>query len=248
MKIGIIGGSALQKIEELQSTWKQMVNTPYGSPSCPVTFGSMSGNEIVFLPRHGISHTIAPHEVNYRANLYALKQLEVTHVIAVATVGGISEQMAPLKLVFPDQIIDYTYSRHHTFHENQDERVNHIDFTRPYDEALRQQMIRSAQGLGLDIVEHGTYGATQGPRLETAAEIQRLARDGCDVVGMTGMPEAALARELGLNYACLGLIVNRAAGIEPDKLISFDEIEKNLEAGMQSIIKLLADVLPTLNK
>jgi 5'-methylthioinosine phosphorylase len=245
MRIGIIGGSALSHIN-IENTWRQMVNTPYGSPSCPVTFGQCAGNEIVFLPRHGMSHTIAPHEVNYRANLSALHQLEVTHVIAAAAVGGISENMAPMKLVFPDQVIDYTYSRKHTYHERDHGHVNHVDFTDPYDEHIRKQLIRSAESLSLQHVTSGTYGATQGPRLETAAEIQRLKRDGCDVVGMTGMPEAALARELGLKYATCGLVVNWAAGIGPERTISINQIEQNLKSGSDTIMQLLYDALPKL--
>jgi len=245
MRIGIIGGSALSRIE-LDNNWRQMVNTPYGAPSCPVTFGNCAGNEIVFLPRHGMSHTIAPHEINYRANIYAMKQLEVTHMIAIAAVGGISENMAPMTLVFPDQIIDYTYSRNHTYHTRDSGRVNHVDFTYPYDESMRQLLVRSSQELGIEYVDRGTYGATQGPRLETAAEIQRLARDGCDMVGMTGMPEAVLARELDLKYATCGLVVNWAAGVGPDSVVSIAEIERNLKAGSDTILKVLQHALPRL--
>jgi len=247
MKIGIIGGSALSHIDTLESPHREMVSTPYGSPSCPVTFGSMAGNEIAFLPRHGFGHTIAPHNVNYRANVYALKQLGITHIIGIAAVGGITENMAPLKLVFPDQIIDYTYSRKHTFQNGDDKKIVHVDFTYPYDEQLRTDMIDTARSLDLSFEPSGTYGATQGPRLETAAEIRRLKNDGCDVVGMTGMPEAALARELEMKYACCGLVVNWAAGIDSDTTISFDDIESNLKSGMHTILELLTDVLPKMH-
>ncbi len=248
MRIGIIGGSALGRMDSLESAYREMVSTPYGAPSCPVTFGKMAGNEVVFLPRHGSGHTIPPHEINYRANIYALKQLGVTHIIAAAAVGGIGDNMLPLKLVFPDQIIDYTWSRQHTFHDSQDQRVRHVDFTFPYDETLRQHMITAAQQLELAFEVRGTYGATQGPRLETAAEIARMKRDGCDIVGMTGMPEAVLARELDMKYACCALVVNRAAGTEQDKIISMQEIEANLKAGMKTTLHLLEKVLPVMTE
>ncbi len=248
MRIGIIGGSALGRIDTLESVHREMVNTPYGAPSCPLTFGKMAGNEVVFLPRHGSGHTIAPHQVNYRANLYALKQLEVTHVIGAAAVGGISDNMAPMKLVFPDQIIDYTWGRQHTFHDGQSQRVHHVDFTYPYDETMRQQMIAAASELGLAFESRGVYGATQGPRLETAGEIQRMKRDGCDIVGMTGMPEAVLARELEMKYACCALVVNWAAGVQQGNTVSIHEIEANLKAGMDTTLKLLAQVLPAMTE
>lgn len=246
MRIGIIGGSALARIDTLQSVHREMVSTPYGAPSCPVTFGNMAGNEIVFLPRHGSKHNIAPHEINYRANIYALKQLGVTHIIGAGAVGGISERMSPLKLVFPDQIIDYTSARDHTFHDGQSQQVRHVDFTFPYDEAMRQQMIAAADRLGLAYEPQATYGVTQGPRLETAAEIRRMQRDGCDIVGMTGMPEAVLARELEMQYACCALVVNRAAGTDHGRMVSMEEIEANLQAGKQTTLKLLTQVLPTM--
>lgn len=245
MKIGIIGGSALKQLESLQSPYREMVNTPYGAPSCPLTFGTIAGNEVVFIPRHGFGHTIPPHKVNYRANIYALKQLGVTHVIGVGAVGGISEKMAPLQLVIPDQIIDYTGSRKHTFQGNREDKVKHIDFTWPYDSFVREQLIVAAQQQALEHIPQGTYGVTQGPRLETAAEIQKLKRDGCDIVGMTGMPEAALARELDMRYACCALVVNWAAGVK-DTPVTIAEIEQNIKLGMHSIQSLLMTVLPEL--
>ena len=245
MRIGIIGGSALSRLQ-LDDSSKRMLNTPYGAPSCPVTFGKCAGNDIVFLPRHGMSHTIAPHEINYRANIYALAQLEVTHIIAISAVGGITDKMSPMKLVIPDQIIDYTYSRKNTYHEPGDGPVDHVDFTYPYDEPTRQHLIRSCSELGIDHAGHGTYGATQGPRLETAAEIRRLKQDGCDIVGMTGMPEAVLARELGIRYTTISIVVNWAAGVLPDTIISLDEIHENLRSGNERIMRLLSHALPAL--
>lgn len=248
MKIGIIGGSALSNIDTLKSPHREMVSTPYGAPSCPVTFGSMAGNDIVFLPRHGFGHTIAPHNVNYRANVYALKQLGISHIIGVGAVGGITASMSPLKLVFPDQIIDYTYSRKHSYQNGDDKKIVHVDFTYPYDEQLRANMITAAETRGLAYENAGTYGATQGPRLETAAEIRKLKNDGCDIVGMTGMPEAILARELDMRYACCALVVNWAAGIEAGKTISFEDIESNLDTGMATILELLSEVLPAMHE
>ena len=247
-KIGVIGGSGLGKIENLDVTHREMVNTPYGSPSCPVAFGGMGDEEIIFIPRHGIGHTISPHEINYRANIYAMKQLGVAHVIAINAVGGITDNMTPVKLVFPHQIIDYTYSRKHTFYDKNAESVVHIDFSYPYDERLRKILAESARKLSIDYETEAIYGATQGPRLETAAEIERLERDGCDIVGMTGMPEAALAREMKMSYASCSVVVNKAAGKSDGAIVSMQEIDANLKSGMQTVSQLLATALPQLSK
>lgn len=208
----IIGGSGLARIAELASPRREVVRTPFGDPSGPLTMGRLNGEDVVFLARHGYGHTIAPHEINYRANLWALKQAEVRGVVSVATVGGIGPGMEPGAIAVPDQIIDYTHGRRATFFEGPDQPVNHVDFTHPYDQPLRERLILTAAHVGVPVVGRGTYGCTQGPRLETAAEIRRLERDGCDIVGMTGMPEAVLARELDLPYAVLAVIVNHAAG------------------------------------
>lgn len=247
-KIGVIGGSGLGEIENLDVTHREMVNTPYGSPSCPVAFGSMGAEEIVFLPRHGIGHTISPHEINYRANIYALKQLGVKHVIAINAVGGVTENMTPVKLVFPHQIIDYTYSRKHTFYDKHAESVVHIDFSYPYDENLRKILIEAASKLSIEHETKGVYGATQGPRLETAAEIERMERDGCNIVGMTGMPEAALAREMKMSYASCSVVVNMAAGKGDTGIVSMHEIDLNLKSGMRSVHRLLTQALPEISK
>jgi 5'-methylthioinosine phosphorylase len=246
MKIGIIGGSGLNTIDNLEIKHRQLVNSAYGAASSPVMFGELCGSEIVFLPRHGIAHTIPPHKINYRANIAALKELGVTHIISIAAVGGITPAMSPVKLVFPDQIIDYTYSRKHTFFEDEDSSVVHIDFSYPYDETLRSVLSQSAGELKLAHESVATYGATQGPRLETAAEIARMEKDGCDIVGMTGMPEAVLARELEVEYAHCTLVVNWAAGKGDGSVVSMQEIENNLKAGSQSVLKLLSKALPKL--
>lgn len=248
-KIGVIGGSGLGEIENLDVTHREMVNTPYGPPSGPVVFGNMrGGEEIVFIPRHGMTHTIAPHSINYRANIWALKKLDVTHVIAINAVGGITTNMSPLKLVFPHQIIDYTHSREHTYFDESSGRVTHVDFTNPYNEILRQILTNVAEKSSIIHEPLAVYGATHGPRLETSAEVSRMENDGCDILGMTGMPEAALARELGIKYACCSVVVNWAAGKGGDQIISMEEIEKNVKKGMNYVHALLTQALPELTK
>jgi 5'-methylthioinosine phosphorylase len=220
-----------------------VIQTPFGELSGPVTYGEIGGREIVFLARHGYGHRIPPHKVNYRANLWALDSIGVARVIAINAVGGITLEMRPERLVIPDQIIDYTHSRPHSFFEDDLSEVVHVDFTQPYDEAMRQALIEGAQEVGTDIATRAVYGATQGPRLESAAEILRLERDGCDIVGMTGMPEAALARELELGYASVAVVANWAAG-KHEGPITMDEIEDRLKRGMIQVKALFEHVLP----
>ncbi|MGE5337423.1 MAG: S-methyl-5'-thioinosine phosphorylase [Gemmatimonadota bacterium] len=208
----IIGGSGLAKLSTLARTRRQVMRTPYGEPSGALTFGELAGREVVFLARHGYGHTIAPHEINYRANIWALKELQVDGVLAVASVGGIRADFGPGALVVPDQIIDYSHSRKATFYEGADAPVTHVDFTWPYAQRIRRLLLDAAARCGEAVADGGVYACTQGPRLETAAEIERIARDGGDLVGMTGMPEASLAREAGLEYATLCVVVNHAAG------------------------------------
>lgn len=210
--VGIIGGTGLTRLENLQLTETRIFETPYGSPSSELAFGKVLGQDVVFLARHGSQHTIPPHRVNYRANIWALKQAGVKHIIAVAAVGGITERMEPEAIVVPDQIIDYTYGRSQTFFEDELEFVTHVDFSYPYNAHLRDVLLKSAEQLAIPVVDGATYAATQGPRLESAAEILKLQHDGCDIVGMTGMPEATLARELELAYATCALVVNWGAG------------------------------------
>lgn len=242
-ELAIIGGSGLTTLKNLEIQRREVMRTPYGEPSGPLLVGTLCRKEVVFIPRHGHGHTIPPHMVNYRANLWALKETGVHSVIAIASVGGIREDMEPGRLAFPNQIIDYTWSRKHTYFETDLSHVTHIDFTEPYCEKLRALLIRAARELGIQAIEEGVYGASQGPRLETAAEIDRMARDGCDLVGMTGMPEAALARELGLCYAACTVIANRAAGRGTGS-ISMEDIEGNLETGMEQVRRLLESAIP----
>jgi 5'-methylthioinosine phosphorylase len=237
-ELAIIGGTGLTKLEALKISDREIVHTPYGEPSAPLTHGNLFGRDIMFLPRHGYGHTIPPHKINFRANVWALKQAGAKYVIAVAAVGGIRSDMGPSQLVVPDQIIDYTYSRVTTFFEEGLKNVTHIDFTEPYSNALRLKLIKAAKAASLEVVDNGTYGATQGPRLETAAEINRMEKDGCDIIGMTGMPEAALAREVGLEYATCAVVANWAAGRGAGE-ITMKEIEAELAKGMDKVGKVL---------
>ena len=243
MTLAIIGGTGLTTLKNLAITRREVVHTPYGEASGPLTHGELNGKSVMFLARHGYGHTIPPHKVNYRANIWALKRSGAERVVAVAAVGGITEGMSPGRLAFPDQIIDYTWSRNHTFFEADLTHVTHVDFTEPYDADVRGLLIRAAREAKLEAVDRGTYGATQGPRLESAAEIRRLRQDGCDIVGMTGMPEAALARELDLPYATCAVVANWAAGLQP-RPITMDEIEQNLKGGMAKVRTLLGAIAP----
>jgi len=210
--LGIIGGTGLTQLANLEITHRQVARTPYGEPSGALTFGRICGQEVIFLARHGYGHTIPPHEVNYRANLWALKDHGVDRVVSVATVGGIHPDLIPGTLVIPDQIIDYTHGRAATYFVGNGKPVTHLDFTFPYCDAMRAALLQAAVSAGISLRDGGVYGVAQGPRLETAAEINRMERDGAEMVGMTGMPEAYLARELDLCYAAVGAVVNHAAG------------------------------------
>ncbi|QSP94351.1 S-methyl-5'-thioinosine phosphorylase [Marinobacter salinisoli] len=236
--VGIIGGTGLTTLSGLQIIGEQMVDTDWGEPSAPLVEGRLGEQPVVFLARHGNPHRIPPHQVNYRANLQALLRAGVRTVVGVNAVGGIHPAMGPAHVVVPDQLIDYTWGRASTFFEGELESVTHIDFTFPYDRDARQVLIDAAAGQGIQCSASGVYGATQGPRLETAAEIRRMERDGCDIVGMTGMPEAVLAAELGLRYVCLGLVVNWAAG-KTDQIITMEEIQAAIDTGMSDVKVML---------
>jgi len=275
-RLGIIGGSGLTKLENLKITKRQMVQTPFGEPSGPLITGILNGCEAIFLARHGYGHTIPPHKINYRANIWAFKELGVKNIIAAAAVGGIREDMAPGKLAVPDQLIDYTYRRESSYFDGRDSGVKHIDFSYPYSQHLREALITAAENVAISVVPEGVYGVTAGPRLETAAEVNRLERDGCTMVGMTAMPEAALARELELDYATCAFVVNWAAGRTEiltgslstssrcsgrteipagsssassrptETIIDMKEIEKYMQLGTQQLRQLLAGILPLL--
>ncbi|MCP3850612.1 MAG: S-methyl-5'-thioinosine phosphorylase [Gammaproteobacteria bacterium] len=249
-KLAIIGGTGLTALDNLEITRRVTVDTPFGEPSSPLAFGHIQNGEAaleaIFIARHGHEHNIPPHKVNYRANLWALREAGVTAILAVNAVGGIRDDMVPGSLVVPDQIIDYTTSRTNTFFEDDLEHVTHIDFSYPYSNELSEMIFKVAEKVNIDLIKGATYAATEGPRLETAAEIQRLKRDGCDLVGMTGMPEAALARELELDYASICVNANWAAGLS-DELITMEAIEQNLLSGMEKTRCLIGGFLDALN-
>jgi 5'-methylthioadenosine phosphorylase len=244
MTLAVIGGSGLSQLASLEVTHRKVVRTPYGEPSGALTFGRIRGKGLVFLARHGYGHTVAPHEVNYRANLWALKEEKVSGVVSVASVGGIRRDVVPGALLVPDQIIDYTWGRKATFFEGAGAPVTHIDFTEPYTASLRKRILSAARACGEQVLDGGTYAATQGPRLESAAEINRLERDGADIVGMTGMPEAALARELDLEYAAIAVSANYAAGRgESAHAIPMERIEAVLNEAMGRVRRIIEQLV-----
>ena len=238
--VAIIGGSGLSKLGNMEVTQRRVARTPYGEPSGALTFGRIRAREVVFLARHGYGHTIAPHEVNYRANIWALKDAGADCVISVASVGGIRKDITPGQLMLPDQVIDYTWGRPSTYFEGAGVPVNHIDFTEPFSRDLRNRLLAAAKSCKEVILDGGVYAATQGPRLETAAEITRLERDGADIVGMTGMPEAGLAREISLEYATIAVVANYAAGRgDSQRAVPLDKIGDVLEEAMDRVRKII---------
>lgn len=246
-KLAIVGGTGLNQLAGLEVIEQHHLDTPYGAPSGPVIEGRFAGTPCLFLARHGTPHRIPPHGINYRANIWALRQLEADAVLGINAVGGIRPELVPGRLVVPHQLIDYTWGRAHSFYDGEPIAgglgdLDHIDFTEPYDAGLRQRLLAAAAQCDVTVAEKGTYGVTQGPRLETAAEVARLVQDGCDVVGMTGMPEAALAAECGLSYASLCVVVNPAAGLA-DEPITLDSMKAALEQGAEQVGRLLAALL-----
>jgi len=242
----VIGGSGLYDLDRgFRVESSQKPNTPYGDISSDLIIGEMSGCRTVFLTRHGASHHIPPHKINYRANLWALHEAEVSHVIAVNAVGGID--YGPRSLVLPDQIIDYTSDRCHTFFDGEESEVGHIDFSLPYSQSLREKIISAGQVQSIDLITQGTYGCTNGPRLETSAEIQKMQNDGCNIIGMTGMPEAALARELNMEYAAITIVVNWCSG-KSDSVLDLDEIRQILDSRMDTVIRLISATLAQVDR
>lgn len=229
--LAIIGGTGLSEIPGLEIQRRHSCETPLGSASAPVLQGRLQDREMLFLARHGQPRRLPPHRINYRANLWALRQAGASRVVGINAVGGIDPALRAGALVVPDQLIDYTHGREGTYFDGRFKPLAHIDFTHPYDAALRQALLAAGARAGESLVVGGVYACTQGPRLETAAEIARLARDGATLVGMTGMPEAALARELALPYASLALVVNSAAGVGEGE-IAMAQVEAALEAAI----------------
>jgi 5'-methylthioinosine phosphorylase len=245
IELAVIGGTGLYKLADLQDVEAHQPVTHYGALSGPVRVGMLDGHRVAFLARHGEGHSLPPHRINYRANLAALQALGAKRVLALNTVGGITERFGPRVLACPDQLIDYTWGRISTICEESGTEVLHVDFGEPYTRALRQAVIVAAANAGVALVDGGCYGATQGPRLETRAEIARMRRDGCDLVGMTGMPEAGLAREMGLDYACLAIVANWAAGAgpDPDEVITLQDVLDNVSAASAGLPALLRTLL-----
>ncbi len=241
--LAVIGGSGLYNFPGLQHAERHTVDTPYGAASGDIVVGDFAGKRVAFLARHGESHNLPPHRVNYRANLWALHKLGAQRVIGVNAVGGIRADMGPRVIVVPDQVIDYTHGRYTSFCDADGAEVKHIDFSEPYTESLRRDVLAAAGRANVAVINGGCYGATQGPRLETRAEIARMKRDGCDLVGMTGMPEAALARELELAYACLALVANFAAGCGDEAEISIEEIFAHLAAATANVPPIIEALL-----
>lgn len=237
----VIGGSGLYALNpEFRIDRSHMRDTPYGEASAELKIGELNGQRIVFLARHGESHQIPPHRINYRANLWALQHLGVASIIAVNAVGGIDAP--PESLVIPDQIIDYTSNREQSFFDGDKGEAEHVDFTYPYSETLRKRIIAAGQSSDIELTQSGTYGCTNGPRFETRAEIQKMQRDGCSIIGMTGMPEACLARELDMDYASIALVVNWCAGIE-DSILDMEQITRTLDQGMKTVLRLINTLL-----
>jgi len=238
--LAIIGGSGLTQLASLEVTQRKVARTPYGEASGALTFGRICKRDVIFLARHGYGHTIPPHEVNYRANLWALKDAGADAVVSVASVGAIRKDLAPGSLVIPHQMIDYTWGRRSTFFEGPSAPVNHIDFTEPFSRSLRKLLLEAAAAAQEKVFDGSVYAATQGPRLETAAEIDRLERDGADLVGMTGMPEAVLAREISLEYATVAAVANYAAGrADSAHAIPLDRIGAILERAMGRVRRII---------
>ena len=245
IELAIIGGTGLYKLTDLQDVEAHQPVTHYGALSGPVRVGTLDRHRVAFLARHGEGHSLPPHKINYRANLAALQALGAKRVLALNTVGGITERFGPRALGCPDQLIDYTWGRISTICEEPGTDVIHVDFGEPYTRSLREAVVAAAAEAGVPLVDGGCYGATQGPRLETRAEIARMRRDGCDLVGMTGMPEAGLAREMGLDYACLAIVANWAAGAgpDPDEIITLQDVLDNVAAASSGLPALLRAML-----
>jgi len=246
--LAIIGGTGLSRMDGLTIERREMVKTPFGAPSCPIIFGEYRGKSVAFLARHGSKHQIPPHQINYCANLWALHSVGIERIVAVGAVGGIADNCSVGAIVVPDQIIDYTHGRENSFYDGthglNDVNVRAIEFSEPYDAKLRDSLIKGGAASGQSMVNQGTYGVCSGPRLETAAEVRRMERDGCTLVGMTGMPEAALARELDIAYACCAVVVTKAAG--KDKPVDTEALPAAVETGMKNVCEVLDKALASL--
>lgn len=239
-RYAVIAGSGFQSFGE--DADGRMVDTPYGRPSSAVRELAFGERTVLLLARHGDDISIPPHAINYRANIAALKSLAVDSIVAINTVGVITSGIHPGQIAVPDQLLDYTWGRAHSIHDGSG-TLDHIDFTEPFSRRLRQALLDAGNAADVAIHDGGVYAATQGPRLETMAEVDRLERDGADFVGMTAMPEAALARESELAYACLSLIVNYAAGRGEQPI--HDDLEAGTMTAKLQAMKLLRALFGT---
>ena len=235
-KIGVIGGSGLYQIPGLMIKEYINLTTPFGSPSDTYMIGVLSGKEIVFLPRHGLKHHIPPHRINYRANIWGFKELGVEQIISVSAAGGIGFDIRPGMIIIPDQILDMTNGRDSTFYDG--DEVVHIDFTEPYCPELRDALFRGGEHSGIELRNSGIYVCMNGPRLETKAEIKMFLNMGVDIVGMTAMPEAALAREAEVCLAGVVVVTNYAAGIA-NKRLTTTEVKETMREAITRVGNLL---------
>lgn len=243
--LALIGGSGFTSDDVIENREEVVLTTPWGAPSAPLIFGTLGGEPVVFLRRHGVRHEFAPHRVPSRANLWALRKAGVEGVIAVGTVGGVATDMGPGRIAVPDQLLDYTWGRDVTYHDDFGTAgMKHVDMTWPFDRALSARLLRAADRLGMPVRREGVYACTQGPRLETAAEVRRMARDGADMIGMTLYPECALARELDLPYAGICVSVNHAAGMgDCADEIDFASLEASLVKAVGGVVRIVAEAL-----
>ncbi len=241
--LALVGGTGLTELDE--NVKSISVDTPYGAPSAPIREVQSGPVRLLFLPRHGNPHRFPPHCVNYQANMWALREVGADHVLAVSAVGGVCEPYGPATLAVPDQLIDYTWGRNHTFCDSEHVELEHVDFTQPYEGPLRRTLLKAARDSSIEVVDGGCIGVFQGPRLESSAEVEKARRDGCHMAGMTSLPEAGLARELGLDYAGLAVVSNWGAGVT-GKPLSEDDIAETLKEPMMSVRALVRALLKRL--
>ena len=222
-KIAIIGGTGIYSPEALQGFEEKVIDTPYGPALCNI--GELAGNQVVFITRHGVGHKTAPHKVNYRANIWALKSLGTEEIFATTAVGSLNPEMKAGHFVVCSNVLDFTKSRINTFYDTPERGVVHVDFSYPYCPCVRERVIRCLEKLDIPFHKEGVYVATEGPRFESAAEIKAYAMLGGDLVGMTNMPECILAREAEMCYSTCSIVTNMAAGISPTPLSHMEVVE-----------------------
>lgn len=241
-EIAVIGGSGVYSLDFIDNPQKQEVDTPYGKPPEVIT-GELEDKKVVFMPRHGEGHGTPPHKINFRANLWALNELGVERVLATTAVGSLKPDFKPGEFVLLDQFLDFTKNRPLTFYEGGEEGVVHVDMTEPYCPELRGVLQETAEDLGISIHSSGTYACTEGPRYETAAEIQMLKQLNADVVGMTNVPESVLAKELEMCYSTISIITNFAAGISDEKL-THEEVSEVMSKNIERVKELIFTAVP----